>query len=85
MTLKDLVKTPKMEAFCNLLDYARAFCSQVLKGPLSLVSPATAGPSWSVTGRREGPAFCTIGEARCDFQAGGEASEMILPALPPDR
>lgn len=86
MTLENFVKAPEMEAFRNLLKDARGvfIAPQILKG--AFVVGVSGGSGAFVvrdrkTGTWAGPAFYTIGEASFGFQAGGEASEVILLAM----
>jgi len=86
MTLDNFVKAQEMEAFRNLLRDARGvfIAPQILKG--AFVVGVSGGSGVFVvrdrkTGTWAGPAFYTIGEASFGFQAGGQASEMILLAM----
>jgi len=86
MTLENFVKAQEMEAFRNLLKDARGvfIAPQILKG--AFVIGASGGSGVFVvrdrkTGTWAGPAFYTIGEASFGFQAGGQASEVILLAM----
>jgi len=86
MTLENFVKAQEMEAFRNLLKNARGvfIAPQILKG--AFVIGVSGGNGVFVVRDREtgtwaGPAFYTIGEASFGFQAGGEASEVILLAM----
>ena len=86
MTLENFVKAPEMGAFRNLLKDARGvfIAPQILKG--AFIFGASGGSGVFVvrdrkTGTWAGPAFYTIGEASFGFQAGGEASEVILLAM----
>jgi len=86
MTLENFVKAQEMEAFRNLLKDARGvfIVPQILKG--AFVVGVSGGSGVFVvrdrkTGTWAGPAFYTIGEASFGFQAGGEASEVILLAM----
>lgn len=86
MTLENFVKAQEMEAFRNLLKDARGvfIAPQILKG--AFVVGVSGGSGVFVvrdrkTGTWAGPAFYTIGEASFGFQAGGEASEVILLAM----
>ncbi len=86
MTLENFVKAQEMEAFRNLLKDARGvfIAPQILKG--AFVVGASGGSGVFVvrdrkTGTWAGPAFYTIGEVSFGFQAGGEASEVILLAM----
>jgi lipid-binding SYLF domain-containing protein len=86
MTLENFVKAQEMEAFRNLLKDARGvfIAPQILKG--AFVVGVSGGNGVFVvrdrkTGTWAGPAFYTIGEASFGFQAGGEASEVILLAM----
>ena len=86
MTLENFVKAPEMEAFRSLLKDAKGvfIAPQILKG--AFVVGASGGSGVFVvrdgkTGTWAGPAFYTIGEASFGFQAGGQASEVILLAM----
>jgi lipid-binding SYLF domain-containing protein len=86
MTFENFVKAQEMEAFRNLLKDARGvfIAPQILKG--AFVVGISGGNGVFVardrkTGTWAGPAFYTIGEASFGFQAGGEASEVILLAM----
>ena len=86
MTLEKFVNAREMEAFRNLLKKARGvfIAPQILKG--AFVVGASGGSGVFVVRDRKtatwaGPAFYTIGEASFGFQAGGEASEVILLAM----
>jgi lipid-binding SYLF domain-containing protein len=86
MTLENFVKAREMEGFRNLLKDARGvfIAPQILKG--AFVIGVSGGSGVFVvrdrkTGIWAGPAFYTIGEASFGFQAGGEASEVILLAM----
>jgi lipid-binding SYLF domain-containing protein len=86
LTLENFVKAPEMEAFRSLLKDARGvfIAPQILKG--AVVVGVSGGSGALVardrkTGAWAGPAFYTIGEASFGFQAGGEASEVILLAM----
>jgi lipid-binding SYLF domain-containing protein len=86
MTLENFVKAPEMEAFRKLLKDARGvfIAPQILKG--AFIFGASGGSGVFVvrdkkTGTWAGPAFYTIGEASFGFQAGGQASEVILLAM----
>lgn len=86
LTLDNFVKAPEMEAFRSLLKDARGvfIAPQILKG--AFIVGVSGGSGVFVvrdrkTGTWAGPAFYTIGEASFGFQAGGEASEVILLAM----
>jgi len=86
MTLENFVKVPEMEAFRKLLKNARGvyIAPQILKG--AFIFGAAGGSGVFVVrdgkaGNWAGPAFYTIGEASFGFQAGGQASEVILLAM----
>ena len=86
MTLENFVKAPEMGALRNLLKDARGvfIAPQILKG--AFIVGASGGSGVFVVRDRKtrtwaGPAFYTIGEASFGFQAGGEASEVILLAM----
>ena len=86
MTLEKFVNAREMEAFRSLLKKARGvfIAPQILKG--AFVVGASGGSGVFVVRDRKtatwaGPAFYTIGEASFGFQAGGEASEVILLAM----
>ena len=86
MTLENFVKAQEMEAFRSLLKDARGvfIAPQILKG--AFVVGVSGGSGVFVVRDRKGgtwagPAFYTIGEASFGFQAGGEASEVILLAM----
>jgi len=86
MTLENFVKAGEMEAFRSLLKDAKGIfiAPQILKG--AFVVGASGGSGVFVvrdgkTGTWAGPVFYTIGEASFGFQAGGEASEVVLLAM----
>jgi lipid-binding SYLF domain-containing protein len=86
MTLENFLRAQEMDAFRNLLKDARGvfIAPQVLKG--AFIIGASGGSGVFVvrdgnTGRWVGPAFYTIGEASFGFQAGGQASEVVLLAM----
>jgi SH3 domain-containing YSC84-like protein 1 len=86
MTLENFVKAQEMEAFRSLLKDARGvfIAPQVLKGAFIIGASGGSGVFVvrdSKTGGWTGPAFYTIGEASFGFQAGGQASEVILLAM----
>ena len=86
MTLEKFVNASEMAAFRKLLKDARGvfIAPQILKG--AFIVGASGGSGVFVVRDRKtriwaGPAFYTIGEASFGFQAGGEASEVILLAM----
>jgi lipid-binding SYLF domain-containing protein len=86
MTLEDFIHAPEMDAFRNLLKDAKGvfIAPQILKG--AFVIGASGGNGVLMvregkTGSWVGPAFYTIGEASFGFQAGAQASEVILLAM----
>lgn len=86
MTLENFVKAAEMEGFRNLLRDARGvfIAPQILKGAFIIGASGGSGVFLvrdRKTGQWTGPAFYTIGEASFGFQAGGQASEVILLAM----
>jgi len=86
MTLENFAKATEMEPFRKLLKDAQGvfIAPQILKG--AFIFGASGGNGVFVvrdtkTGNFAGPAFYTIGEASFGFQAGGQASEVILLAM----
>jgi SH3 domain-containing YSC84-like protein 1 len=83
LTLENFMSAREMEAFRNLLPKARGvyIAPQVLRG--AFVVGAAGGSGILVardlsTNQWTGPAFYTMGEISFGFQAGGEASEVVL-------
>lgn len=86
LTFESMIVAPEMEALRDLIKNARgvfvgpqilrgAFIVGVAGGSGVLVARGERGGEWS------GPAFYTIGEVSVGFQAGGDASEVILLAM----
>lgn len=86
MTLEVFMKAPEMEAFRSLIKNARGvlIVPQILKGAFVIGGSYGTGvllARETEAGHFAGPAFYTIGEVSWGFQAGGEASEVILLAM----
>jgi SH3 domain-containing YSC84-like protein 1 len=86
MTLENFIKAPEMENFRSILKNARGvlIAPQVLKG--AIIIGASGGSGVFVvrdgtTGNWVGPAFYTIGGVSFGFQAGAQASEVVLLAM----
>jgi SH3 domain-containing YSC84-like protein 1 len=86
MTLENFVKAPEMENFRAIIKSAKGvfIAPQILKG--AIIIGAAGGSGVFVVrdadrGNWVGPAFYTIGEVSFGFQAGGQASEVILLAM----
>lgn len=86
LTLQNFASDPHMSAFRDLAKTARGMliAPQVLKGALVLGVSGGNGvllTRQQMNGPWAGPAFYTVGEVSFGFQAGAEASEVILLAM----
>jgi lipid-binding SYLF domain-containing protein len=86
MAFGNFMSAKEMDAFRSLLKDAKGvfIAPQILKGAFVVGAAGGSGVFVvrdSKTGRWTGPAFYTIGEASFGFQAGGEASEVVLLAM----
>jgi len=86
LTFESVIVAPEMDALRDLIPRARGVfvAPQILRGAFIF---GVSGGSGVFLARGErggewnGPAFYTIGEASFGFQAGGDASEVILLAM----
>jgi lipid-binding SYLF domain-containing protein len=86
LTFDTFMRTKDMDAFRDLLKTAKGvFISpQMLEGAFIFGVSGGSGvlvARDSATGRWNGPAFYTIGEASFGLQAGGQASEVVMLAM----
>jgi SH3 domain-containing YSC84-like protein 1 len=86
MTFDTFMTSQETEAFRGLLKDAKGIyiAPQVLRGAFIIGASGGSGVLFAKdqkTGKWTGPAFYTIGEGSFGFQAGGDASELILLAM----
>jgi lipid-binding SYLF domain-containing protein len=86
LTFERMIVAPEMDALRDLIQRARGVfvAPQVLRG--AFIVGVAGGSGVLVTrgerpGEWNGPAFYTIGEVSFGFQAGGDASEVVLLAM----
>jgi lipid-binding SYLF domain-containing protein len=86
LTFESVIGAPEMDALRDLIQRARGVfvAPQILRG--AFIFGVSGGSGVLVargerTGEWTGPAFYTIGEVSFGFQAGGDASEVILLAM----
>lgn len=85
-TFESMIVAPEMDALRDLIKDARGvFVSpQVLRGAFIIGVSGGSGVFFARSerpGQWNGPAFYTIGEVSFGFQAGGDASEVVLLAM----
>lgn len=86
LSFEKMIVAPEMDGLRDLIQNARGVfvAPQILRGAFIV---GVAGGSGVLVARGErpgewnGPAFYTIGEASFGFQAGGDASEVVLLAM----
>jgi SH3 domain-containing YSC84-like protein 1 len=83
LTLENFMSAREMQAFRNLLGRARGvyIAPQVLRGAFVVGAAGGSGILLArdlASNQWTGPAFYTMGEVSFGFQAGGEASEVVL-------
>lgn len=86
LTIESFAADPNMDGFRSLVKRAKGvyIAPQVLRGAFIFGVSGGSGVFLArdeKTGRWNGPAFYTIGEASFGLQAGGDASEVVLLAM----
>jgi lipid-binding SYLF domain-containing protein len=86
LTFETMMVVPEMEALRDLLKTAKGvfIAPQVLRGAFIFGASGGSGVFFAraeTPAQWNGPAFYTIGEASFGFQAGADASEVVLVAM----
>jgi SH3 domain-containing YSC84-like protein 1 len=86
LSFESMMVAPEMEALRDLIKTARGvfIAPQVLRGAFIFGASGGSGVFFAraeTPGQWNGPAFYTIGEVSFGFQAGADASEVVLVAM----
>jgi lipid-binding SYLF domain-containing protein len=86
LSFESMMVAPEMEALRDLIRTAKGvfIAPQVLRGAFIIGVSGGSGVFFArgeTPGQWNGPAFYTIGEASFGFQAGADASEVVLVAM----
>lgn len=86
LTFESMIVAPEMDALRDLIQNAKGVfvAPQVLRGAFIFGVSGGSGVFFARSerpGEWNGPAFYTIGEVSFGFQAGGDASEVVLLAM----